>query len=109
MYAAVADFGRGYFGLTAASCGYFRRLPPKLSWAEMAMLAAVVKAPVADDPYIHPADAKRGQAAVLHGLVAAHVLSRAGAAQAARLPLHLARRAAPAVSSATGVRCPRSS
>ncbi len=108
MYAAVADFGRGYYGLAAASCGYFRRLPPKLSWGEMAMLAAVVTSPAADDPYVHPAAARRGQAAVLRGLVAAHVLSRADAAQAGRRPWRLARRGAAAVSSARGVSCPRS-
>lgn len=108
MYAAVADFGSSYYGLTTASCGYFRRTPPRLSWAEMAMLAAVVTAPVADDPHTHPAAAKRGRADVLRALVTAHVLSRADAARAERQPLRLARRAAPAVNSAREVSCPRS-
>src|SRR5205807_2213619 len=36
MYAAVAYFGHGYYGLAAASCGYFAEQPAGLSWGQAA-------------------------------------------------------------------------
>ena len=53
MYADVAYFGHGYYGLAAASCGYFAQPPAKLSWGQAAMLAGLVQAPSADDPLAH--------------------------------------------------------
>src|SRR5262249_30184497 len=50
MYADVAYFGHNYYGLGAASCGYFGVTPARLSWPEAAMLAGLVQAPTADDP-----------------------------------------------------------
>ena len=39
LYAEVAYYGHGYYGLQAASCGYFGRQPARLSWPQAAMLA----------------------------------------------------------------------
>ena len=55
MYADVAYFGHGYYGLAAASCGYFGKGPARLSWGQAAMLAAIARAPGADDPFVPPA------------------------------------------------------
>lgn len=45
MYAEAAYFGNGWYGLRAASCGYFGTPPQKMSQAQAAMLAGVVAAP----------------------------------------------------------------
>ena len=50
MYAAIVYFGHGFYGLQAASCGYFGRPPDQLSWPQAAVLAGLVQAPSAYDP-----------------------------------------------------------
>lgn len=45
LYADAAYFGHGWYGLKAASCGYFGTSPQRLSQAQAAMLAGVVAAP----------------------------------------------------------------
>ncbi len=74
MYAAVAYFGHGYYGLAAAS------------W-----LAGLVQAPSADDPFSHFANARASEAHVLVRLIAMRQLTPAQATQAYRLPVHLGR------------------
>ncbi len=94
MYADVTYFGHGYYGLAAASCGYFGKGPARLSWGQAAMLAGLVQAPSADDPLSHLAAARVGEADVLGRLAATGRLTQAQAARACRQPLHLAGRAA---------------
>ena len=45
MYADVVYFGNNYYGLKAASCGYFGVEPAGLSWPQAAMLAGMVQGP----------------------------------------------------------------
>jgi membrane peptidoglycan carboxypeptidase len=90
MYASVASFGHGYYGLAAASCGYFRLPADRLTWGQAALLAAVSAAPSATDPVTHPAGARAGEAVVLHQLAGVGALSQAAAARAYRQRLHLA-------------------
>jgi membrane peptidoglycan carboxypeptidase len=90
MYAAVAYFGHRYYGLAAASCGYFRVTPARLSWSQAAMLAGLMQAPSADDPIAHPAVGRERQAHVLQRLVATGVLTQVAADQAYQQPLGLA-------------------
>jgi membrane peptidoglycan carboxypeptidase len=81
MYADVAYFGHGYYGLAAASCGYFGRPPAGLSWPQAAVLAGLVQAPSAYDPLQHPALARSREGHVISRLVATGALtSRQGAA-----------------------------
>ena len=87
MYADVAYFGHGFYGLAAASCGYFGQQPAQLSWPQAAMLAGLVLEPSADDPLDHPARARSREAHVLGRLVATQVLTRAQAASAFTQPL----------------------
>jgi len=89
MYADVAYFGNSYYGLEAASCGYFGVTPARLSWPQAAMLAGLVQAPTADDPITHFAAARARQAHVLGRLAATGMLSPAEAASAYRQPLEL--------------------
>jgi membrane peptidoglycan carboxypeptidase len=53
MYAGAAYFGHGYYGLQAASCGYFGLAPDALSWPQAALLAGLIQIPTADDPLTH--------------------------------------------------------
>jgi membrane peptidoglycan carboxypeptidase len=89
MYADVAYFGHGYYGLAAASCGYFGKQPIELSWAQAAMLAGLVQAPSAYNPIAYYARGRARQSHVLDRLAATGHLTQAQAAQAYRQPLHL--------------------
>ncbi len=89
MYAEVAYFGNGYYGLAAASRGYFGRRPADLTWAQAAMLAGVVNAPTDDNPRLHPARAHARETHVFHRLVAVGDLTRSQAEAALSQPLGL--------------------
>jgi membrane peptidoglycan carboxypeptidase len=91
LYANIADFGHGFVGLAAASCGYFARSPAALSWGQAAMLAAVAHAPVTGDPFMHLTRARAGEHAVLGMLLAAGQLTSRQASRAYRRPVHLSR------------------
>lgn len=70
MYAEIAYYGDQYYGLQAASCGYFGVQPSQLSWPEAAMLAGVVNAPTRDDPRTNPRNARVREVHVINRLVA---------------------------------------
>jgi penicillin-binding protein 1A len=89
LYADVAYFGHGYFGLARASCGYFGVTPAGLTWPQAALLAGLVQAPSADNPVAHFTVARAREAHVLGRLVATGTLTQAQAARAYRAPLHL--------------------
>jgi penicillin-binding protein 1A len=89
MYADVAYFGHNYYGLAAASCGYFGVTPARLSWPEAAMLAGLVQAPSADDPIAHFAAARARESHVLGRLAATGHFSQGQAASFYRQPLNL--------------------
>lgn len=89
MYADVAYFGSGYYGLAAASCGYFGESPAHLSWGQAAMLVGLLHAPSADDPLSHFANARAREADVLGRLAAAGWLTQPQAIDAYRQPLHV--------------------
>ncbi len=89
MYADVAYFGHGYYGLAQASCGYFGATPAGLTLPEAATLAGLVQGPSADDPIAHYARGRSREAHVLSRLVATGKITQAQAtaAYAQRLPL----------------------
>ena len=87
MYADVAYFGHGYYGLAAASCGYFGRPPAGLSWPQAAVLAGLVQAPSAYDPLKHPALARSREGHVISRLVATGALTRRRGAAAFAVPM----------------------
>jgi penicillin-binding protein 1A len=88
MYADVAYFGNGFYGLAVASCGYFGRPPARLSWPQAAVLAGLVQAPTAYDPFTHPGLARSRETHVIARLVATHVLTGRQATLALSVPLH---------------------
>lgn len=89
MYLAEVYLGHGFYGLGAASRGYFGVAPSDLSWAQASVLAGLVQAPSAYDPYSHHDLAKSRQRHVLDRLVATHTLTAAQADAAFNSPLHL--------------------
>jgi membrane peptidoglycan carboxypeptidase len=89
LYADIAYFGHGYYGLAEASCGYFGVIPAGLNWPQAALLAGLVQAPSADNPIAHYAVARSREAHVLGRLVATGKLTQAQAGRAYRAPLHL--------------------
>ncbi|WP_045878756.1 biosynthetic peptidoglycan transglycosylase [Pseudofrankia sp. DC12] len=92
MYLQAAYFGHGYWGINAAAAGYFARTPDQLAWPQAAVLAGLVQAPSAYDPYQHPALALARRSHVLDRLVATGALNRHQADVYATAPLALARR-----------------
>ena len=88
MYLSEVYLGHGFYGLGAAARGYFGVAPSDLSWAQASVLAGLVQAPSAYDPYSHPDLAKSRQRHVLDRL-ATHTLTAAQADAAFHSPLHL--------------------
>jgi len=87
MYADVAYFGNGFYGLAAASCGYFGRPPGRLTWPQAAVLAGLVQAPSAYDPLTHPRLARSRETHVIARLVATDVLTNRQATAALAVSL----------------------
>jgi membrane peptidoglycan carboxypeptidase len=87
LYAEVAYYGHGYYGLEQASCGYFGRPASELTVVQGAMLAGVVNAPSVDDPINDPASARARLTHVIDRMVAVGYLTRAQANNALATPL----------------------
>ena len=76
MYLDDGYYGHGFYGLTAATQGYFGVEPADLSWAQATLLAGLFQAPTAYDPFVHPDRAANRQAHVLNRLVDVGTLTR---------------------------------
>jgi len=87
LYADVAYFGNGFYGLDEASCGYFGVRPDRLSWPQAALLAGLVQGPSADDPIDHQAAALAREQHVMGRLVAVGAVSQSRADAYLRIPL----------------------
>lgn len=89
MYLNAVYYGHGYYGLPAASHGYFGRSPAQLGWGQASLLAGLVQAPSAYDPLRHLDRARQREQHVLDRLVSTGVLSNAQARAAYEAPLGL--------------------
>ena len=87
LYAEVAYYGHGYYGLEAASCGYFGHPARDLTVVQGAMLAGVVNAPSIDDPINDPVNARARLAHVIARMEAVGYLTAAQGDQALSMPL----------------------
>ena len=87
LYAEVAYYGHGYYGLEQASCGYFGRPASELTVVQGAMLAGVVNAPSIDDPINDPVNARARLTHVIDRMVAVGYLTRTQANNALATPL----------------------
>jgi membrane peptidoglycan carboxypeptidase len=89
LYAEIAYYGHGYYGLQAASCGYFGRPAAELTVVQAAMLAGAVNAPTYDDPLVYPAQARARLVHVIDRMAAVGYLTRAQQDAALNAPLDL--------------------
>ena len=89
MYAEVAYYGHGYYGLEQASCGYFGHPAQNLTLVQAAMLAGAVNAPTYDDPLVFPAHARTRLVHVLGRMQAVGDLTKQQETQALQTPLGL--------------------
>ncbi len=69
FYLNVVYFGRGTYGIAAASQLYFGKSPAELDLAEVATLIALLKGPAFYDPYNHPDRSQARRAVVLSQMV----------------------------------------
>src|SRR5579863_2343417 len=95
MYLSAVYFGHEYYGVRAASLGYFGVEPAQLTWAQGAMLAGMVQAPSALDPFRHLAAAEARMRYVLERLVSVGALTAIQAIIFGHAPLGLVNRASP--------------
>ena len=88
LYSDVAYFGHGFYGLAAASCGYFGVRPDQMSWPQAALLAGLVQAPTVDDPLTYPAHGLAREQHVVGRLVAVGALTQPQANRYLAISLH---------------------
>ena len=82
-------FGAGYYGVEAASKGYFRKHASEVSLAQAAMLAGVIREPVSSEPRQHPERAKQLRDSVLERMTQLGMISTDQAAKARKQPLKI--------------------
>lgn len=87
MYLNDVYFGDGAYGVGAAARTYFDKPVQALTLPEAALLAGLIRAPGAYNPYVHPKLAQQVRLNVLDSMVAAGTIDRAQAAAAAAQPL----------------------
>jgi penicillin-binding protein 1A len=88
-YLNSAYFGDGAYGIWAASTRFFGVPPSRLNVAQASLLAGLIQAPSAYDPFRSPGLARARQTDVLRSLVRTGFLTEAEAAAALDRPLRL--------------------
>lgn len=89
-YLSSVYLGDGSYGVARASERYFGVAPSRLTLAQATMLAGLVQAPSAYDPYRHPEAARRRQEAVLLSMMRARDLPAPRADAVLAAPIRLA-------------------
>ena len=89
-YLNTVYFGHGAYGVQAAARTYFGRDARDLTLLRSAMLAGLIAAPSARDPFVHPAAAVEARDAALARMVEVGALERDRAARLTTRPLGLA-------------------
>ncbi len=90
MYLDTVYFGHGYYGVRAASRGYFGAEPEALDWPRAALLVGLVQAPDRYDPREHPGRAMARRRHVLARMRATGVLDAPAWRRALAAPIGLA-------------------
>jgi penicillin-binding protein 1A len=88
-YLNTVYFGQGAYGVEAAAQTYFSTGADRLSLTQAALLAGMIRAPAAYDPFRHPRTARARRASVLSRMERNGHLRRAVRARAAAAPLGL--------------------
>ena len=87
MYADVAYFGHGFYGLKRASCGYYAVRPAAMTWPQAALMAGLVQGPSLDDPLTSPGHTRAREVHVIGRLVATGAISQGQAGRYLKIPL----------------------
>ena len=90
MYLNKVYFGDGFYGVEAASRGYFGKHASELSLDEAALLAGLIQSPSSYAPTANPERAVARRNVVLQTMLSNAVIDRAQYDQAKRAHLHLA-------------------
>jgi penicillin-binding protein 1A len=89
LYLNKVYFGDGYYGVEAASLGYFGKHASELSVPEAALLAGLIQSPSSYAPTVNPDRALARRNIVLQAMVNNGVLAQADADAARNTALHL--------------------
>jgi penicillin-binding protein 1A len=87
LYLNQIYFGEGAYGIEAAAREYFSKSAKRLSLAEVAMLAALPRAPSRTNPRTNPERAKLGRDGALRRMAAAGILPESEARALSDAPL----------------------
>ncbi|MCG9967105.1 PBP1A family penicillin-binding protein [Pelotomaculum terephthalicicum JT] len=82
-------FGEGAYGIQSASKVYFNKNSSELTLAEGALLAALVQAPSANDPYLNPESAQRRRNVVLEKMSEQGYILKSQGQETQRKPVEL--------------------
>jgi penicillin-binding protein 1A len=82
-------FGAGYYGVEAASRGYFGKHAAEVGLAQAATLAGIIREPVSSEPRHHPRRARVLRDSVLDRMAQLGMIPPARAAKAKRQPLKI--------------------
>ena len=88
-YLNTVYFGQGAYGVEAAARTYFSTRAARLTLPQAALLAGIIRAPAAYDPFRHPRAARARRSAVLARLARQGHLPAAARKRAAAAPLGL--------------------
>lgn len=89
LYLNTVYMGEGAYGIRAAAETYFRRAVPKLSLAQSALLAAVIKAPAIYNPRQHASKARARRNYVIDRMLELGTIGATEARDARATPLGL--------------------
>ena len=89
MYLNVVYYGAGFYGVNAASEGYYGKSPADLDLPEASMLAGIPNAPSELSPFVDFIAAKKRQAVVLDAMESQNYIDRRTAEDAKIQPLIL--------------------
>jgi penicillin-binding protein 1A len=82
-------FGAGYYGVEAASKGYFGKHASEVTLAQAATLAGVIREPVSSEPRAHPDRAKLLRDSVLQRMAQLGMVPAERVAKAQKLPVRI--------------------
>jgi membrane peptidoglycan carboxypeptidase len=105
-YLNIAYFGDGAYGVEAAARHYFRTTSGKLTLAQAATLAGLVKNPVGYDPTNNPTRAKDRRDVVLRRMQDLHLITPQQAAAAMKQPVIDLKNVSPAPNGCANSRYP---
>jgi len=88
-YLNTIYFGRGAYGVQAASRVYFAKDVGELALADAALLAGLIRSPQRAEPYEHPEEAKRRRRTVLDAMLEEEMISTEDRDAADDVPMNL--------------------